>query len=119
MNSHLSYAPGKTHVHHGGTITPPASCTVRSISRTFQGLASSATAQRGIGFSVAEILDLANFKRSYGSSEKDADRKPASAAVAVAGHLVSSLSAPVYILGAISKISIRCVQLYAYKYLFK
>src|SRR6218665_2433630 len=109
----------KTPVHHRGAIAPPASCTVRSISGTFQGPASSATAQRGIGFSVAEILDLANFKRSYGSSEKDADRKPAAVAVAVAGHLVSSLSAPVYILGAISKFSVRCEQLYAYKYLLK
>ena len=61
------------------------------------------TVQRGIGFSVAEILDPANFKRSYRSSEKDADREPAAAAVAVDGHFVSSLSAPVYILGAISK----------------
>src|SRR6218665_109716 len=77
MRSHLSYAPCKTHVHHRGTITTPTSCTVHSISRTFQGLASSATAQPGIGFSVAEILDPANFKRSYGSSEKDADREPA------------------------------------------
>ena len=53
---------------------------------------------------MAEILDSANFKRSYGSSEKDADRELAAAAVAVDGHFVSSLSAPVYILGAISKI---------------
>ena len=60
-------------------------------------------AQRGIGFPVAEILDPANFKRSYGSSEKDTHRESAAADVAVAGHLVSSLSAPVYILGAIPK----------------
>ena len=60
---------------------------------------------------MAEILDPANFKRSYGSSEKDADSKPAAAAIAVAGHLVSSLTAPVYILGAISTISVRCEQL--------
>ena len=38
---------------------------------------------------MAEILDPANSKRSYGSSEKDADREPAAAAVAAAGHLVS------------------------------
>src|SRR6218665_2120828 len=67
----------KTPVHHRGAIAPPASCTVRSIRRTFQGLASSATAQLDIGFSVAEILDPADFKRSYESSEKDADREPA------------------------------------------
>src|SRR6218665_368487 len=36
---------------------------------------------------------------------------PAAAAVAVVDHLVSSLSAPVYILGAISKISVRREQL--------
>jgi len=44
---------------------------------------------------MAEILDPANSKRSYGSSEKDTDREPAAAA----GHLVSSLSTAVYILG--------------------
>src|SRR6218665_1160604 len=69
--------------------------------------------------SVAEILDLANFKRSYGSSEKDADREPATAVVAIDGHFVSSLSAPVYILGAISKIEVRCEQLLAFNYFFK
>src|SRR6218665_3998205 len=94
----------KTPVHHRGTITTPASCTIRSISRTFHGPASSVTAQRGIVFYVAEILDPANFKSSYGSSEKDADREPAAAA----GHLVSSLSTHVYIHGAIPKISVRC-----------
>src|SRR6218665_2278020 len=79
---------------------PPPNCTVRSISRTFQGPASLATARHGIGFSVAEILDAANFKRPYGFTAKDADREPAADTVAVAGHLVSALSTPVYILGA-------------------
>ena len=60
---------------------------------------------------MAEILDPLNFKGSYGSSEKDANREPAAAAVAVVGHLASSLSAPVYILGAIPKISVSCEQL--------
>src|SRR6218665_2878451 len=49
----------------------PASCTVCSISRSFQVPSSLATDHRGIGFYVAEILDLANFKGSYGSCEKD------------------------------------------------
>jgi len=86
----------------------PASCTVRSISRTFQGAASSATAQRGIGFSVAEILDPVNFKGLYGSSEKDDDREPAAAAVEAAGYLVYSAA---YILGSTLKISVCCKQL--------
>ena len=60
-------------------------------------MASSVSAHHGIGFSVAEILDPASFKRSYRSSEKDADREPAAAA----GHLVSSLSAASYIVGAV------------------
>src|SRR6218665_291736 len=85
----------KTPVHHRSTITTPGQLHVRSISRTFHGPACSSTAQRGIGLSVAEILDPANFKKSYGSSEKDADRESAAAVVAVAGHLESSLSAPV------------------------
>src|SRR6218665_3573027 len=89
----------KTSVHHRRTVTSSGQLHyIRSISRTFQGPASSATAQRGIGFSVTEILDPANFKRSYESSEKDDNRETAAAAVAVAGNLVSSLSAPVYIL---------------------
>jgi len=49
------------------------------------------------GFYMAEILDPANSKRSYGSSEKDTDREPAAADVAAAGHLVSSLSTAAYI----------------------
>jgi|SRR6218665_1786765 len=103
----------KTPAHRRGTTTAPASCTARSIRRAFQGPASSATAlrQRGIGFSVAEIIDPAKFKRSYGSSEKDADGELAAAAVAVDGHLVSSLSVAVYILGAILTISVNCEQL--------
>src|SRR6218665_3962139 len=60
----------------------PASCTVCSISRSFQGPSSLATDHRGIGFYVAEILDPANFKGSYGSCEKDDNREPAAAAVA-------------------------------------
>lgn len=59
----------------------------------------SASAQRSIGFSVADILDPAKFNGSSGSGEKDAGREPtsaaaaAAAAVAAAGHLVSSPSA--------------------------
>jgi len=89
------------------SLTPPTS----NFKGSYGSPASSATAQRGIGFSLAEILDPANFKRSYGSSEKDAYREPAAAVVAVAGHLVSSLSTPVYVLGAIPKISVSCEQL--------
>src|SRR6218665_3235035 len=110
----LSYAPCKdTCPPSRYDNKPPASCTVRSISRTFQGPAFSATAKHGIGFSVAEILDASNFKSPYGSSAKDADREPTAAAVAVVGHLVSALFAPVYILGAIPKISVStsCEQL--------
>src|SRR6218665_1260634 len=109
----------KTPFHHRGTITTSGQLHRPLYQPNLPGSRLFGDGQRGIGFSVAEILDLANFKRSCGSSEKDADRKPAAAAVEVAGHLVSSLSAPVYILGAISKTSVRCEQLYAYKYLFK
>src|SRR6218665_1749322 len=84
---------------------PPASCTIRFISRAFQCPASLAIAQRGPGFYMADILDPANSKRSYGSSEKCTDTEPA------AGHIVSSLSPAVYILGAILKISVCCEQL--------
>ena len=90
---HMLHA--KTPVHRLCTTTTPASCTVRSISRAFQVPASSAMAQRCIGFSVAEILDPANFKRSYGSSEEDADRQPAAVAVAAVGNLMSTISAAV------------------------
>src|SRR6218665_1864454 len=56
-------------------------------------------------------LTLPTSKRSYESSEKDDNRVAAAAAVVVVGHLVSSLSAPVYILEAIPKISVSCEQL--------
>src|SRR6218665_3359296 len=51
-------------------------------------------------FGTVPVTPLHNSKRSYGSSEKDTDREPAAAAVAAAGHLVSSLYSVVYILGA-------------------
>jgi|SRR6218665_571167 len=94
-----------TPVHRRGTTTTPASCTIYSIIRAFQGPSSSATYKRGIGFYVAEILDPANFKGSYRSCEKD-NRELAAAAVAAAGRPVSSSSAAAYILGAILKISV-------------
>src|SRR6218665_1907717 len=47
--------------------------------------ASSSTDNRGIGFSVADLLDHAKFSESSGSSEGDAARPPATVA---AGHLV-------------------------------
>src|SRR6218665_1798678 len=97
----------ETTIHRRGTTTP-ASCTVCSISRAFQDPSSSATDQRDIAFYVAEILDPANFKVSYGSCEKDDNRESAAAAVEAAGRLVSSSSAAAYILGAIPKISVRC-----------
>ena len=71
----------------------PARCTVHPI----QGAASWAIAKRGIGFSEADLLDLAMFNGLSESSEKDADRKPESAA----GHLMSSSSAAAHIPGAI------------------
>src|SRR6218665_3648796 len=91
----------KTPVHYQGMPKIPASC---FISRAFQCPASSATAQRGPGFYMAEIRDPANSKRPYGSIEKYTDREPTAAIC----HLVSSLSTAVYILGALLKISACC-----------
>src|SRR6218665_3267961 len=56
-------------------------------------------------------LALLTSKRSYESSEKVDNRETAAAAIAVAGHRVSSLSALVYILRAIPKMSVSCEQL--------
>jgi|SRR6218665_2009879 len=97
----------KTPVSRRGTKITPASFTIRSISRAFKGPAFLATAQRSIVYSVVEIFDPQKFKRSYGSSERDDDREPAAAA----GHLLSSISTAVYILGAILNGSVRCEQL--------
>jgi len=79
----------KTSVHHRSTITIPRPVAPSALSAEPSRVpaASSAMAKHGIGFSVAEILDVANFKRPFGSSAKDADREPAATAVAVAGHL--------------------------------
>ena len=72
-------------------------------------------AKRGIGFSVADLLDLAMFNGLSESSEKDADRKPESAAAA-AGHLVSSSSAAAHIPGAILYNSLCCELVQAINY---
>src|SRR6218665_1731030 len=111
MQRHPSRNAKKPQRHPSRNAKKPASCTIRFISRAFQCPASSATAQRDPGFYMANILDPANSKRSYGSSQKDTDMEPAAAAVAAAGHLVSSLSTAVYILGAILKISVCCENL--------
>src|SRR6218665_583401 len=88
----------KTPVHHRGTITTPGQlhCPLYQPNLPGSRLVGDGPAWhwRRPGVALAEILDPANFKRSDGSSEKDADREPAAAAVA--GHLLSSLSAPVY-----------------------
>ena len=70
----------KTPVHWRGTTATPASCNIRSISRTFQDPASSAMAQSGIGFSVSEILDPVYFK-----SRTDLVRKMMIAAAIIIG----------------------------------
>lgn len=78
------------------------------ICRVFSSRTSSATAQRGIGFSVTDIFDPANLCGSSGSSEKDADRELAAVATAAAGKFVSSSSAVTHIFGVILKISACC-----------
>src|SRR6218665_506561 len=55
-------------------------CLLHHASLPWAGCRPSAMTQHGIGFSVADILDPANFYGSSGSSEKDADREPAAAA---------------------------------------
>jgi len=74
-------------------------------------------AQRGLGLSVADIVDSANFYGSSGSSEKDADNEPAAAAATAAtaaGQFLYFSSAVVHIPGAILKISASCELVQAY-----
>src|SRR6218665_3207543 len=108
LRSPLALCSMQRHMSTAEVRLQPASCAVCFISRSFQGPSFLATDHRGIGFYVAEILDPANFKGSYGSCEKDDNREPAAAAVAAACRLVSSSSAAAYILGAILKISFSC-----------
>ena len=94
----------KTLVHHRGTTTTPGQLHRPLYPPNLPGSRLLGDGPAWHWVLCAEILDPANFKRSYGSTEKDSNSEPAATAVAVDGHFVSSLSAPVYILGAISKI---------------
>src|SRR6218665_429745 len=102
----------KTPVHHRGTLKKTWPVALSALSAEPSRVP---PPRRRLSVALGSLwpksLTLPTSKRSYESSEKDDNRETAAAAVAVAGHLVSSLSAPFYILEAILKISVSCEQL--------